>query len=280
MDKDKDIQIITGERIQELCDVYFGSPDDFNYNPRISTQSNKFININSITTTWDNPRIIFCYSHRLDEFRIILKHLQNKIILVSHNSDDNISINFYEIMNNPIIEKWYAQNVVYNHGKLKLLPIGIANSMWEHGDLSQITHLIKNPVLTKTDNFYFYFSVYTNFAARQLCKELLENKGLIFGKSRNFSSYIHQLSNFKYAICPPGNGVDCHRIWECLYLNVIPILLRSVFSEKCAEIFPSIVILDKWEDFDAEKLINSYSYPSFTDNDRLDLNKLNSLFHE
>jgi hypothetical protein len=272
---DKDIQIITGERIQELCDVYCGMPDDFNYNPRISTQSNKLININSITTTWDNPRIIFCYSHRLPEFRMILKHLQNKVILVSHNSDENITHNYHEIANHPIIEKWYAQNLLYNHDKLELLPIGIANSMWGHGNLSQITHLIKNPVLTKTNDFYFYFSVFTNFADRRICKDILEKKGLIFGSPIDFSSYNHQLSNFKYAICPPGNGVDCHRIWECIYLNVIPILFRSVFAEKCAEIFPNIIILDMWDDFDAAKLLNTYSYPSFTDNDRLDLNNLN-----
>jgi hypothetical protein len=42
-----------------------------------------------------------------------------------------------------------------------------------------------------------------------------------------WSKYIEELSKYKFAISPEGNGIDCHRTWECLYLGVIPIVIES-----------------------------------------------------
>ena len=39
---------------------------------------------------------------------------------------------------------------------------------------------------------------------------------------------MSELSSYKFALSPEGNGIDCHRTWECLYLGVIPIVKKSV----------------------------------------------------
>jgi hypothetical protein len=82
--------------------------------------------------------------------------------------------------------------------------------------------------------------------------------------SLSFEKYLTTLASYKYAICPPGNGVDCHRIWECLYLGVIPILLHSVFSEQLSKSF-NCIVLKSWDDFDMETLINNYTEPQISD---------------
>jgi hypothetical protein len=66
------------------------------------------------------------------------------------------------------------------------------------------------------------------------------------------SQYLHSLAQHKFAICPDGNGIDSHRIWECYYLGVIPILLDSVFARKLEKIVPCI-ILNSWHEFDIEE---------------------------
>ena len=38
---------------------------------------------------------------------------------------------------------------------------------------------------------------------------------------------MKELASYKFAISPEGNGIDCHRTWECLYLGVIPIVKNS-----------------------------------------------------
>ena len=42
------INYITGEKFQQKCDIYIGDCGDFNYNPKISLQKEKHLNINDI----------------------------------------------------------------------------------------------------------------------------------------------------------------------------------------------------------------------------------------
>ena len=46
---------------------------------------------------------------------------------------------------------------------------------------------------------------------------------------------------------PEGNGIDCHRMWECLYLKVIPICHRNILTEHFSKLFP-IILVDDWKD--------------------------------
>ena len=45
--------------------------------------------------------------------------------------------------------------------------------------------------------------------------------------SKSFDSYLDTLKRYKYCISPPGNGIDCHRHWESLYLNTYPIVVNN-----------------------------------------------------
>lgn len=63
----------------------------------------------------------------------------------------------------------------------------------------------------------------------------------------NFTDYIKHLSRFYYCICPEGNGIDSHRIWECYYTNTIPIMLKNTFTELLAEKI-NCVLLNDWNE--------------------------------
>lgn len=43
-------------------------------------------------------------------------------------------------------------------------------------------------------------------------------------------SYRAILRNSRFVISPPGNGPDCHRTWEAIYLGVVPIVLRKFWN--------------------------------------------------
>lgn len=273
--------IITGEKIQTLCDVYLGFQEDFAFNPFIHKQIHKCLSIDLISKPWNNPRIIFCYPHRLVYFKQIMKYIENPFILVTHNSDENITSNYIDILENPKVLFWHAQNINILHPKLGGLPIGVANSMWPHGNLDDINSIINTNTntQTKTKDFYFSFNISTNISARLHCKNTLERKGLSFDTTTlQYKDYLHHLSQYKYAICPPGNGIDCHRMWECFYLGVIPIVLKSPLTERINERFPCIV-LDSWDDFNLNILLGIYSSQSFNLNiDDIKLGETNPYF--
>jgi hypothetical protein len=250
--------ILSGERFQGLCDVYCGSHYDLHRNPKIAAQPEKHLILDALNQPWNNPRIIFCYSCALSTFMTKLHHLTNPFILVSHNEDNNVTEQFLPIANHPLLIHWFAQNVMMRHTKLTWIPIGIANEMWPHGNPAMFLNTCANlSAFPKEYDVFFNFSLHTNPSARRLCYTTLESKGLTFTPPLPLQTYTPILASHKYVICPPGNGVDCHRIWETLMLGGIPVLLRSVFTEIIAEEIPCI-LLDSWNDFSIEQLHTEY----------------------
>lgn len=250
-------EIITGEKLQELADIYLGEESDFQFNPRIRTQRNKHKSINTIETHFDNPRIVYFYTHQIVKISEKITYFQNPFILISHNSDGNITENqdTLKILNSPLLIKWYAQNICFRHPKLELAPIGLANSMWPHGNLSLFDNpQFINKIYDKTNNLrikqnriYFNFNIHTNPKIRQSCFDILSK---IYTPLPNISPLENQLrlSTYQFCISPEGNGSDCHRLWEALYLKVVPIVLRTPFTETLIRNQIPLVILEKWED--------------------------------
>lgn len=58
--------------------------------------------------------------------------------------------------------------------------------------------------------------------------------------------YLQDLYDSKFALCPPGNGIDTVRMWEALYCRTIPI----VFSDITLRYFEDLPILwvKSWEE--------------------------------
>jgi len=259
--------IITGENIQQLAYIYLGYDDDFNFNPIIRNQYHKHMNFNTIPNNYNNPHMIFCYSHRIYDLYEKLYLFSNPFTLITHNSDENIieAEKIMIILNNPIIIKWYAQNVCFYHPKLHMIPIGIANSMWEHGDLTLYNNIdFMNSCKNKTQNVYFFFNIGTNKSKREPCYLALKDK-LEWLQEMKPNQNIIRLAQYKFCICPEGNGVDTHRLWEALYLKCIPIVIKTPFTETLLRNNVPLIVLDTWDHFDESKM--EYNYPdSFSPN--------------
>lgn len=269
--------IITGEKIQQICNIYIGKQEDFNYNPIIKNQNNKHVNINLINNEFNNPYYIFCYSHLINELSSKIHYFKNKFVLLTHNSDQNIepfeSVKIILDCNNLV--KWYAQNLLLNHDKLHLLPIGLANSIWPHGNLTPFKdkNLIDN-LSNKTQFIYFNFNVNTNIKKRRPCYETLK-KHLNWLDNINPISNLYRLKEYRFCICPEGNGVDTHRLWECLYLKVIPIVLNTPFIQILIKYNIPLVILNNWSDIFSIKLTyEDYNFDDEKFNNLSDFSKL------
>jgi hypothetical protein len=86
------MDIITGEKIQDLCDHCICTLEDLNYNPYNTTA--KFIDIKSLNNMIDNKKNIFCYTHALENIDLLitkLKFMKNKFNIIFHNSDYNFT---------------------------------------------------------------------------------------------------------------------------------------------------------------------------------------------
>ena len=270
---------ISGEKIQLETDLFIVIPQFFNNNPSIKNHP-KVVDINTINSNFNNPKYIYLYSDIFNIFKEKINFFNNPFVLVSHNSDVNIVDNELHnyIANHQKVIKWFGQNVMFNHPKIEMIPIGFANSQWKHGNPNVITNTIKNlNNIKKNNDIYFYFNIHTNFNKRNDCYEKLRNYIKISDK-KSEEEYFDYLATFKFAICPEGNGIDSHRLWECFYFKIIPIVLDNTFIRivKNKYKLPMIIINDwndligmelKYEDYDNSILdFNILKQEIFNDN--------------
>jgi hypothetical protein len=239
---------INGERFQSIADMFLGSVEDITSNPVIFEQIEKHQILENIDCMFDNPHILFLYPHHLRLFASRLKYFANPFVLITHNSDVNLAeTNKYvrEILASPLLLSWWGQNLCFTHPKMHFLPIGLANTMWEHGDLS----IFENLSFEKTNRIFVNFQIYTNVEKRRPCVDALGEMLPMVTAREN----IKRLSTYKWCACPEGNGVDTHRIWEALYTRTIPIVVKSPFIEALMHYTNNelpICVIDSWWDFE------------------------------
>lgn len=258
--------IVTGERLQSLCDVFLGFQEDFQYNPKWKDHKDKCLSFDTIPQHYNNPELIFCYSHRIDEISKYIPRFMNPFVLILHNSDANIEQQYLPILDNPIIQRVYSQNLLIKNDKCHYLPIGIANSMWKHGDtayLYQVHQRVIQGIITKTKDIYFNFNVSTNPYVRKPAMDIL-SRSFALNVNRDYRDYLNELAEHRYAFCPIGNGVDTHRFWECIYLNVIPICNDNTFTKMLKKDYSQTILVDDWNYFQLPKdyVIPKNKYPS------------------
>ena len=259
-------EIICGEKIQSLCDIVLHKDNSYQNNPNYNKFSKNIQHIDYFYD-FDKYKSIYIKTDDLLYFYINKKDQIKNNIIVSHNSDFEIDEKYIQYIDNIKIQ--LSQNTVINNDKIISIPIGIENTMWFDHDILHEIRKIKD--IKKTKNVYFYFSFNTH-SSRQRCYDILKDK-LEWNIGRNKKEYFIELKKHKYAICPRGNGVDCHRLWECLYLDVIPIVIKNDFIN--INNLP-IIVLNDWIDFNENNL--TYKYLNINNN-KVCLNYYNNIIN-
>lgn len=170
-------------------------------------------------------------------------------ILITHNGDLPVDNNYLRYIDDINLVKWYGQNIMVHHPKLISIPIGIANEIWPHGD-EKIFNEVINQNITKERLIYVNFDVNTNRNERNYCLSELNKKGLEMSNKLPFKEYLHEVSKSYFVVSPNGNGVDCHKTWEALYLGAIPIVTKSTNIDFYKD-YP-IIIIDDWYNFNPD----------------------------
>ena len=222
-----------------------------------------------------NNNYVFCKPEYLSTLSTYSKigavNLPDQFNLVTHNSDINFGENEIKFVFNlfPNIQHWYTQNLIAYHDKVFPIPIGIANPKWSHGNQERFNKTISKNI-NKENNVYINFNVSTNPAARNDCLNKLGSKYpfQLQKKYPNAASiknhddfvestqekYLEDIASSWFTVSPVGNGVDCHKTWEALYMRSIPIVTRWHGAERFKEMNIPILIIDDWSEFKNLKL--------------------------
>lgn len=243
------------------------------------------IYINNFSKLHNNKNIFFCKTdYILKDFETISK-LDNDVILITGNSDYAITDELVHVAPTNI-KKWYCQNAISNHPMIEPLPIGLENKIESirsgHGiayverasmreQLINKTRLIKS---TTTNKIYANFNINTNPQHRGLIKKTcLTTDHVIWDDWHgDLHSYYSTVADYDMVLCPAGNGIDTHRLWEILYCNKIPIVIK-LGHYKIYELYRQlpIILLDDVKDIQNYSIINTKYIESHKNKNNLHL---------
>ena len=190
---------------------------------------------------------------------VIQNNPNQKFKLITHNSDKSVDICY--VPDNLIM--WYAQNLNFKHPRIEPIPIGLENTHW-HPDKRNILNKkislryqnkrIKKPLCQ--------FNPCTHTLERNNLLSMVANEHITADafyclNGVNFESYVDNLLSYGFCLCPRGNGIDTHRMWEAILLGSIPIV-KKYHTHIFAEELP-IIYVDSWRHINNEFLESEYN---------------------
>ena len=198
--------------------------------------NSEIIYFNKFFKLHNGENIFVCKTDFLiSDFKKISK-IPNNVILVTGNSDIPIDSSYFSKLPSNV-NKWYAQNATFSNEKIIPIPLGIENLDFAlrkgHGIKysrvqEKIDLLSQELGIIPTKFMYANFSIITNTTYRQKVYDFVKKIPHIDLEDPvlSVSDFFNKILDYKMILCPIGNGIDTHRLWEVLYSKRVPVIIR------------------------------------------------------
>lgn len=261
---------LTRRHIREIAD--YDMNNDYDYDKIVMDIKNNNIKNNSVIVSE------FSNNQYIEELNNILNKINKKVIILFTDHDtrgsdmSNTLDNIKNIINNSNVihifsENWYD----YSHSKITQIPLGISDKFLYNFGLDIYLNKIEMDMVDNKDKplkvycnahkvtYIKPISGYRN--DRQIMIDLLKDSPFI-----DFCSDKHDFSkksiintwkkhnNYAFELSPSGNGLDCHRTYEAIILNTIPIVRTNPLDNIYIKHNLPVVIVNEWSDVTPENL--------------------------
>lgn len=231
----------------------------------------ELLQLNKFGDLHNGKSIIFCKTEYLEAAFKAISKIKNRVILISGNSDGEINKTLTTKMPDNILW-WYCQNNVTYNERLKSIPIGLENTIinkqkkhgaaWDFAKekIQLLTQLVKTPSVHQPKRFlYANFNIQTNITHRNPISELCKQQSFITWQepTLNYTEFVNDVLDHEAVLCPAGNGIDTHRLYEILYIGRIPITFKIGNYPVYTDLYDKlpVVVLDSVNDLkDKEKI--------------------------
>lgn len=254
---------ISGDTYKSLCNlVYTGN------NSRIEQvlNTNEIYPVNRVflPLSLSHKFINWVKAHEIDLTKIDLI-MHNGDIIPSNEDMARLATRFRSI---------YSVNWIGNSKNIVPIPIGLENRrLHTNGVPRDFAKIIAAGIPTpetRKNQILVSFSMSTNLSERLTALDLTSRYSRVDLRffQGSIADYHQELLASRYVLSPPGNGFDCHRTWEAIYLGCIPIVKRE-FWPFCHLKLP-VLVLDDWSDISR---IEDFELPK-----QLGVHELSALF--
>ncbi len=191
-------------------------------------------------------RIVYCMTDRVAELFRMMERRRRPCILITHNADQGVDAALLALRP-ACVRHWYAQNAMVEDPAVTPIPIGLERPAASGGRSSPEAFRTAAARATGVTNLaYLSHSDWTNRWERMPVRWSLCWRDWVTARSRPvpFAQYLEEMARHRSVVSPRGNGVDCHRTWEALYLGVVPLVGDGPAMRVFARLFP-IAVFDR-----------------------------------
>jgi hypothetical protein len=231
--------------------------------------------------------VVFLATEFLENYLFYLLTVETPFVLITTCNDDPCIPYYHFPCRNPAIQqshdallahppllRWATKNPSILHPKLVPIPLG---PKWQYTsrqffgeDKEPILKILRKHCMTPLEKFqsnkpnllYFHFGQTTDApfysphkGIRQKVLEICQ-KEFALSAGADFENYLVELGEHRFALSPPGRGIDTHRTWEALMVGTIPIVIRSPLDSMYDKL--PVLIVDDWSVLTCEFLEEKY----------------------
>ena len=230
---------------------------------------------------------LYCYAPETSLehcFNICAKNPNSKYVIILTRTDHSVSSDITSII--PKNVTLLCHNLLSVHHRSCALPYGVK---FDHNHEEWIGNFQSNQHNNRK-LLYCNFSIRKHKGYEQRNKiyaRLKKHDWITFAHMGAFmrydlsqAQYYNDLSSHKFTLSPSGNGVDCYRTWEALYLKSIPIVQESKHWRHFKDL--PILVLDTYNHLSPLFLEEQYAkiYEKEIDIDKLKLSYWNKYIKE
>jgi len=246
--------------LAKLSDFIFSetiSNDDFKIKNKevfVIDKSNELITYINPTFSLSDGDIVFT---KTDYVKSLFKLLQDcslkNLTLITHQSDIEINKRIYS-KKPKAISRWFSVNVSIEKDDLFSIPIGFANEHYKK-NLNPDYLSEKSKIDEKINKVYINFNPNTNYLERiKIFNTYSHNSDFVIStNNQKMSNYKDDLEKYKYVLCPPGNGIQTHRLWESIYYGAIPVVKDSILYKNFKKL--NIIFVEDFKNLNLSNLL-------------------------
>jgi hypothetical protein len=130
-----------------------------------------------------------------------------------------------------------AVNAIANGEKVIPAPYGIQRKMGESDKRDEVILRVQNVWPDNPENLLFVTYMQDSHPERTGIMDLFLEKewAEVHTERKYYHDYMLSIGNSKFVICPKGNAIDCHRNWEVVYMNRVPVIKRHPYHKTLFE---------------------------------------------
>ena len=217
---------LSGDSIAQLCDL------------TVSRKSISSMNYQDLVIS----RSIFIEGDLFESFMSQYKDELTAEVLVVGNSDVNF-VSWPELP--PSVNLFIAQNAGYQlTDRFRILPIGLENL--------RLGRLGSPKWYYERESFIFEDKVLVPpmSPTNEIRRTVLDSPDLndrlfhVFREYLDERKYFDLVGRYRFILALEGNGFENHRVWESLYQNSFPVMLKTPWSMNIASLGLPVLLID------------------------------------